>query len=190
MNRKQIIYAFIGSLGLISLMAIAMLIEDRLVQCACGYIKLWHGVVVSSENSQHLFDWYTFTHVSHGLGIYFLLWLADRKKKLSFTAKLLIAIGVEAAWEVLENSDMVINRYRAATISLDYFGDSIVNAIGDVFAMIVGFLFAYRARIWMSVMLFIAMEAMLIYLIRDSLMINIIMLIHPIDAIKTWQSGL
>jgi hypothetical protein len=190
MNRKKIIYSVAGSLGLIALMAIAMHLEGRLTQCACGYIKLWHGVVVSSENSQHLFDWYTFTHVSHGLMIYFLLWLADRKKKLSFTAKLLFAIGIEAAWEVLENSDMVINRYRAATISLDYFGDSIVNSTGDVLAMIAGFIFAYRARVWLAIALFIALEALLIYAIRDSLMINIVMLIHPIEALKSWQSGL
>lgn len=164
--------------------------EGRLAWCACGYIKLWHGLVVSSENSQHIFDWYSFTHVLHGLGWYLLLWLADRKKKLSFTTKLLLAVGLEAGWEILENSNMIINRYRTATISLDYFGDSIVNSIGDVISMAVGFLFAYRFRGWHSIVLFIAIELMLTYVIRDNLTINIIMLIHPVEAIKIWQAGL
>jgi hypothetical protein len=175
---------------LIALMAVLLNLEGRLTICACGYIKFWHGVVISSENSQHLFDWYTFTHVLHGLILYLLLWLGDRNKKLSFTTKLLIAVGLEGGWEVLENSNMIIDRYRAATISLDYFGDSIVNSIGDVIAMIAGFTFAYRSKIWLSIALFIAVEAILAYVIRDNLTLNIIMLISPIEAIKTWQGGL
>lgn len=187
---KKVFYSITGIVGLIALMAIILHFEGRLTQCACGYIKLWHGLVVSSENSQHLFDWYTFTHIVHGLGIYVLLWLIDRKKKISFTRKLIIATGIEAGWEILENSPMIIDRYRTATISLDYYGDSIVNSIGDVIAMISGFIFAYRFKVWASVILFIALEVMLLIAIRDNLVINIIMLIHPIEAIKTWQGKL
>lgn len=187
---KKVLYTIASIVGLIALMAIIMHFEGRLTQCACGYIKLWHGQVVSSENSQHLFDWYTFTHIVHGLGIYLLLWLIDRKKKLSITTKLIIATGIEVGWEILENSNMVIERYREGTISLDYFGDSIVNSIGDVIAMISGFLFAYRFKVWASVALFLVLETMLLIVIRDNLVINIIMLIHPIEAIKAWQEKL
>ncbi len=171
-------------------MAIVLYLEGRLPWCECGYIKFWHGLVVSSENSQHLFDWYALTHVLHGLGWYLLIWLLDRKKRLSFSAKLLIAIGLEAGWEILENSDMVINRYRTATISLDYFGDSIVNSVGDVIAMVLGFLFAYKAKIWQSIVLVVIIELLLLYVIRDNLTINIIMLVYPIEAIKLWQAGI
>ncbi len=163
--------------------------EGRLAICACGYVKFWHGLVVSSGNSQHLFDWYAFSHVLHGLGWYLLLWLIDRKKKLSMGTKFLIAIGLAAGWEVLENSTFIINRYRNATISLDYFGDSIINAIGDVIAMMVGFAFAWKMKPWHSVALFVGIEVMLLIAIRDSLIINIIMLIHPIEALKVWQVG-
>ncbi len=181
--------AIFGSVGIVAIMTLVLFAMGRVPWCDCGYIKLWHGIVVSSENSQHLFDWYTFTHIIHGLGFYLLLWLIDRKKRLSFTAKLLIAAGLEASWEVLENTDTIINRYRAATISLDYYGDSIINSVGDVLAMIVGFYFAYRARIWLSIVLFLAIELGLAYAIRDNLTINIIMLIHPVEAIRIWQTG-
>lgn len=170
-------------------MALGLHAEGRLWMCACGDIKLWHGVVVSSENSQHIFDWYTFTHFVHGLGFYLLLWLVDRKKRLSFAAKLAIAVGLEAAWEILENSPMIIDRYRTATISLDYYGDSVINSIGDVLAMTAGFYFAYRMRIWHSIAIFFFLELALMYFIRDNLTINIIMLIYPIEAIKLWQAG-
>ncbi len=174
---------------IVAVMAAVELSLGRVPWCTCGYIKLWHGIVVSSENSQHLFDWYTFTHIIHGLGFYLLLWLVDRKKRFSVATKLLIAIGLESAWEIMENTNSIINRYRAATISLDYYGDSVINSLGDVVAMIAGFYFAYRTWIWLSVLLFIAIEFILAYIIRDNLTLNIIMLIHPFEAIKLWQAG-
>lgn len=188
MKRKYIYTALIAT-GIAILMAIILHLEGRIAVCECGYVKFWHGLVISSENSQHLFDWYSFSHVLHGLGFYLLLWLVDRKKGLSITTKLLIALGLEAGWEILENSAMIINRYRTATISLDYFGDSIINSIGDLFAMTVGFIFAHRFKFGVSIALFIAIEFLLLYTIRDSLIINIIMLIRPIDALKVWQAG-
>jgi hypothetical protein len=175
--------------AIIAFMAIILHLEGRLTICQCGYVKLWHGLVVSSENSQHLFDWYTFTHILHGLIWYLLLWLIDRKKRLSFTTKLLLATGIEAGWEILENSDFIINRYRSATISLDYFGDSIINSIGDVIAMIIGFVYAAKTKLWWSIIAYIILEIILLLVIRDNLTLNIIMLIHPIDAIKVWQAG-
>jgi hypothetical protein len=187
---KQLVRTVVAALLILVAMAIIEHLEGRLGICACGYIKLWHGLVVSSENSQHLFDWYSLTHILHGLGWYLLLWLVDRKNRLSMFTKLLLAFGLEAGWEVLENSDMVINRYRAATVSLDYFGDSVINSIGDVIAMAVGFLIAARTRVWFSVALYIIIEILLAVVIRDNLTINIIMLIHPIEAIKLWQGQL
>ncbi len=188
-NNRKLSLTFLGAAGIVILMAIIMHFEGRLTYCDCGYIKIWHGLVISSENSQHIFDWYSLTHVLHGLGFYLLLWIVDRKKKLSVSTKLLIAIGLEAGWEILENSNMIINRYRTATISLDYFGDSIVNSIGDVIAMTIGFFFASRNRVWISIVLLVVIELLLLYVIRDNLLINIIMLIQPIEAIKIWQAA-
>jgi len=176
----------IVALAIVLAMSTALFLMGREPMCTCGTIKFWHGVVKSSENSQQLFDWYTFTHVVHGLGFYLLLTLLN--KRMPFGVKLLAAIFLESAWEILENTDMIINRYRAATISLDYYGDSIVNSVGDVIAMIAGFVIAAKKPIWMSIALFLILEIALAVIIRDNLTINIIMLIHPMEAIKHWQN--
>lgn len=159
----------------------------RVPWCTCGEIWLWSGDVQSSNNSQHISDPYTFTHIEHGVGFYALF--AVVAPEWSLGARFLSAVTAESLWEILENTDMVINRYRAATISLDYYGDSVVNSLGDIVACMIGFWFTSRFSKWKSVFLVVVLEVVLVAWIRDSLLLNIVMLIHPIAAIKVWQGG-
>ncbi|WP_050744686.1 MULTISPECIES: DUF2585 domain-containing protein [unclassified Shinella] len=173
--------------GFVGATAIILYTMGQPLICKCGYVKLWHGVVVSSENSQHLSDWYTPSHIIHGIlffGLFtFLL------KKASLKLRLALSLVLECAWEILENTDMIINRYREATISLDYFGDSVINSSADILAMVVGFFLAARLPVWASVAIIVVFEATTTWLIRDGLALNILMLVWPLEAVKAWQGG-
>jgi hypothetical protein len=160
----------------------------HVVICKCGYLKLWHASRTDSETSQHLTDWYTYSHILHGIILYWLIGLLAQGR-LSVAARLVIATSFEAAWEVFENTPFIINRYRSVTIARDYFGDSIVNSLADITAMILGFLLAARLPAWVTVALLVGVEVILLVLIRDNLILNIIMLIHPMDWLRMWQAG-
>ncbi|MFV1919215.1 DUF2585 domain-containing protein [Sphingomonas sp. MJ1 (PH-R8)] len=176
-----------ATLAIVSLAALVLLAMGRTPICTCGTVKLWHGTVQSAENSQHLADWYSLSHVVHGLIFYGLGWLVLRRQP--WQLRLAFATLVEAAWEILENSPIIIDRYRAVTIALGYEGDSVVNSVADIGWMVVGFAVARRLPPWATIALGIALELVALAAIRDNLTLNVWMLLTPNDAVRSWQAG-
>ena len=161
--------------------------QGRLWWCSCDYLLLWSGDPWSSDNSQHLLDPYSFTHLLHGIVLYALLALVAGR--VSTVCRLWLAVTIEALWEIVENSELVIRRYREETAALGYHGDTIVNSISDIVVCGLGFVLARHLGARRTVALFLATEVVLVFWIRDSLLLNVLMLIYPIDAIKEWQAA-
>ncbi len=168
-------------------MAAGLVGLGRTLICQCGYVKLWHGEVISSENSQHILDWYSPSHVLHGLLFYMALHVL--LPRIELASRLILAAAIEASWELIENTSWIIDKYRGDTISLNYYGDSVVNSVSDLSMMVAGFMIAARTPVWASVTLFIAAELVVGVIIRDGLLLNIIMLLYPIAWIRQWQAG-
>jgi hypothetical protein len=167
--------------------AIAELAMGRKIWGISGEPGVWSGDVNSSHNSQYMTDPYSFSHITHGMLLYALSWLFARN--LPVRVRALMVVFVEASWEIFENSDMIIQRYRAATISLHYYGDSVMNSMCDILSCMVGFGLAYLLPTRVSIVAVVVLELTLALWIRDGLFLNIVMLIHPVPAIRAWQSG-
>lgn len=188
-GRKGLILSLAAWLGAGAI----LLAMGRSTICQCGTIKLWHGVVQSSENSQHIADWYSFSHVIHGLLFYLFAHLLWRRWKLlggkPAIWALPIAVVFEAFWELLENSPLIIDRYRAVTVSFGYEGDSVLNSLSDICWMALGFWIASKLPWKASLVIAIAFELFTLAMIRDNLTLNVLMLVWPLEAVRTWQAG-
>ena len=173
-------------LAILGAAALALWLAGRNPICTCGYVELWHGAL-DSGNSQHIADWYTPSHIIHGFLFYALGWALLRRRPVG--ERLILAVAIEAAWELVENTPLVIDRYREATMALGYTGDSVLNSASDIGWMAIGFLVAGRLPWRATAAIAIAFELLTLWVIRDNLTLNVLMLVWPVEAIKTWQGG-
>lgn len=183
----RLYYIATGAMALAALQALVLYLFGQPLIAASGTVKLWEGVVTGSGNSQHLSDWYTFSHFIHGLLFYWLL--GKFFPKLSMGMRFVAAVGIEAGWEILENTPWLIEHYRQQALAQGYVGDSIINSVSDTVAMAVGLVAALRLPVWASVGLGVALEATSLWFIRDGLVLNALNLLHHFEFIGRWQEG-
>jgi hypothetical protein len=179
--------AWLLALTIVAAAAAIELANGRHPICTCGTIDLWVGARDSPKTSQMLLDWYSLSHIVHGLLFYAVLWLVARRWPVE--RRFLAALFVEASWEVIENTPFVINRYRATTAALGYSGDSILNSMSDIAMMAIGFLLARKLPVWAGLLLVIVLEVVPLFVIRDNLTLNIWQLIAPNKALEAWQAA-
>ena len=184
--QRQVLW-FLACAAVIVLQVVIMYWMGRTPICECGYVKLFEPIANGPGNSQHLADWYTPSHIIHGFLFYGLAHLVLRRRPIA--ARMLLALVIEVGWELLENSPIIIDRYRTATISLDYYGDSILNSAMDTIFMVLGFLLAWRAPVAATIAIAVIFELFTGWLIRDNLTLNVLMLVYPLEAVKAWQSA-
>jgi hypothetical protein len=184
---RQCTWIIVAAIAILVVTAVGELWMGRLPLGPDGRFGLWEGNIWSSEQSQRFADPYTFSHAIHGMLFYGFLWLVV--PQMHVRHRFVCALALEGAWELLENSPLIINRYREVTIALGYVGDSVFNSLSDILFAGLGFLLTWRARIWVTVVAIIAMEIGTALAVRDNLTLNIIMLVYPIDAIKAWQTA-
>ncbi|OFV90221.1 MAG: hypothetical protein A3G76_08090 [Acidobacteria bacterium RIFCSPLOWO2_12_FULL_65_11] len=180
-------YVLIGVAALLLLQGTVLFLLGQPVICTCGYVKAWEGVVLSSGTAQHLTDWYTFSHVIHGVLFYAVSWWLFPHWSLG--SRLLLAMGAEIAWEIAENTPWVIQAYRQQALAQGYVGDSVINSVFDTFSMMLGFAVARMSSVWATFALAVVFEVWVAYVIRDNLTLNILNFIHQFDFIHRWQSG-
>ena len=183
MTRRAWLIAF----AILIVTATILLAMGRSPICSCGSVDLWVGARDSPKTSQMLADWYSFSHIVHGLLFYAVLWLVGRRWPVEW--RLLIALMIEAGWEITENTPMVIDRYRATTAALGYTGDSVINSLSDILMMMLGFLLARKLTSWAAIALLVALEVIPLFAIRDNLTLNVWALIAPSQAVQAWQTG-
>lgn len=180
------VWLFIAAV-FVALQALKLAVDGLPLICTCNSIEWWHGNPSGPETSQHLTDWYTYTHVLHGFGFYLLLWLIV--PGLPLGARFAIAVGLEAVWEVAENMPFIMERYRQSALARGYFGDSILNSVSDTLAAALGFVVARALPAWTTAALLVGLELFAAVMIRDNLTLNVIQLVHPTEAISRWQAG-
>lgn len=180
-NSRTYLLAFV----LFVLQGVILFLLGQPLICDCGTVKLWHGTVLSGENSQQLSDWYTLSHIIHGFLFYLLLWFLF--PRMSLAMRFALAVGLEAAWEILENTPMVIEMYRQQALAQGYVGDSIVNSLSDTVAMAVGFLAARKFPLWASIAAVFLLEGIALIGIHDGLILNILGFIYTPEFIQEWQ---
>ncbi len=186
-QRLSLGHCILIAVSLVALQALILLAMGQPLICTCGTIKLWAGVVSGPNTSQHIADWYTPTHVIHGIWLYVILWFLAPRMPLGL--RLALAVGLEAGWEVFENTPFIINRYRQSALAQGYFGDSVINSLSDTVAATIGFTLARILPVMVTAIFVIAIEVLVGLIIHDNLLLNIIQLIHPNGTISYWQAG-